>query len=90
MVEEQKKLSYEDARIITELVKQYFETINPALGSSLFRIESIVPNTRENIWIVHCSFKASFGSVKRLYYEVKVNSKTGEFGQVKKVKEDEE
>ena len=90
MVNEKSKLSYEDARVITNLVKNYFEGINPALSSSLFRIESIIANSKENVWIVKCSFKASFGSMKRLHYELKVNSKTGDFGDVEKVKEDED
>ena len=81
-------INYEDARIITQLVKEYFERLNPQLGFLLFRIESLSPNTKPGVWVVKCSFKASFGSNKRLYYELHV-SKDGTFEEVKKIAEDE-
>jgi len=77
-----------DAEVITKKVKQYFENINPQLGFLLFRIESIDPNTEKDWWVVKCSFKASFGSNKRLYYELHI-SKEGRMGAVDKIKEDE-
>ncbi len=77
-----------DAVIITQKIKNYFENITPQLGFLLFRIESIDPNTKPNIWVVRCSFKASFGSNKRLYYELHVTEE-GEIREVRKVQEDE-
>lgn len=81
--------TFEDARTITKLVKEYFENTYPQLSFLFFRIESMEANTQENVWKVVASFKKSFGSNKRMYYELKVNSKTGQFGNVKIIKEDE-
>ena len=83
-----KPSAIDDARSVTQMVKDYFEKINPQLGFLLFRIEEVNPNSKPDYWVVKCSFKASFGSNKRLYYELHV-SKEGHFAEVKKIKEDE-
>jgi len=77
-----------DAVTVTNTVKAYFENYNPQLGFLLFRIESVDPNDKPGVWIVKCSFKASFGSTKRLYYELHV-SNNGKISEVQKINEDE-
>ncbi len=77
--------SIDDARVVTQVTKQYFENLNPQLGYLFFRIESISPNSDENVWLVECSFLASLGSNERLHYRLKVNSKTGVFTNVENI-----
>ena len=76
------KPTYEDARTIIDLVRSHFQNQNPQLGYLFFRIDSIRANSKENVWVVICSFLESFGSRNRLYYKLKVNLIDGTFGDV--------
>lgn len=74
-----------DADKASSLVKKYFETMAGNLGLLRFLIESAILDEDRDIWIIRCSFFPSFGSAKRVNYEVEVNAKTGSFGLVKKI-----
>lgn len=76
-----------DALKITNTVKEYFEKVHGNLGLLLFKVESVKPNSKENIWIVQCSFYPSLGSAKRASYRVKVNIKTGKIEEVESVEQ---
>ncbi len=83
------KPTYEDARTIIDLVRTHFQNQNPQLGYLFFRIDSIRANSKDNVWIVICSFLESFGSRNRIYYKLRVNLKDGTFGDAHTITEEQ-
>ena len=65
-----------DALLATNIVKSYFESVYGNIGMLLFKVESVNPNTQENVWKVVCSLFTSLGSGKRTKYLVSVNIAT--------------
>ena len=62
----------------SDIVRNYFiSTYSPWIF--LFQIESIRKNSKENVYIVQCSFFRQQGGYEKNYYTVKVNIKTGKF-----------
>ncbi len=74
-----------DINKATLTVIRYFEEIHGNLGLLSFRVQDVRPNSDENIWIVDCNFYPSLGNKERVYYNVKVNIKTGKINSVKQV-----
>jgi hypothetical protein len=77
--------SLEDARRITDLVRDYFGRQEPTFAFLHFRIESINRNDDPKVWKVRCSFDSRFGSQTRITYTLKVNSETSEFSNIEQL-----
>ncbi len=79
----------DDAGKATDFARNYLERQHGNLGTLLFRVEEVKPNTKENVWVVSCSLFTSLGQTKRAYYKIKVNINSGKIEEVVRLKKTE-
>ena len=73
-----------DADMATDIVRNYLQKQSGDLGLIMFRVEKVKPNAQEGKWYVTCSLFTNLGAIKRVYYHIKVNTKTGKIEEVNK------
>ncbi|MFQ5620942.1 MAG: hypothetical protein ACE5FT_03795 [Candidatus Nanoarchaeia archaeon] len=76
-----------DAAEATRIVRAYFQEQSGPVGVLFFRVESVKPNSKEDVYIVRCSFYPAPGTPQPTRYEVKVNTKTKNIIDVQELKE---
>ena len=72
----------------TIIVIKYLEKVYGNLGLLSFRLDSIKPNSKKDVFIVNCNFFPSMGSDERIYYKVHINIKNGQIISAEKRKKD--
>jgi len=80
----------DDIREVAKQIKAHFVETVPNLPFLLFRIESISPNTQDNVFHAYCSMLEKYGSSKRIKHHIKIDLNTGKFLQFETVNEKEE
>lgn len=77
-----------DTHDVIKIVMRTVETTYGNLGFLSFRLHSIKPNTKENIFIIKYSFTPR-GENKRIFYVGKVNIKKEDMFEVQEIKEED-
>lgn len=78
-----------DTNAVLRAVISAIETTHGNLGFIAFRLHSLKPNQKDNVFIIKYSFIPREKDTARLFYKAKINIKTNNLYELEQIKEED-